>query len=102
CERMRPLFAACTSDAEHVKNVMRLLAVLRDSHTGVTDTSVDGKLLPSKWDGLYGGGLWIGWDQGLLVVMGLPHADGRPAARVRRRRDRRRAGVARDGARAAP
>src|SRR6185295_12624301 len=71
CARAKPAFASCTSDVEHVKNVMRLLAVLRDSHTGVTGTGVDGKQLPSKWDGLYGGGLWIGWDKGRLVVMGL-------------------------------
>ena len=40
CARMRPLFAACKDDTEHVRNVMRLLAVLRDSHTGVTRYSV--------------------------------------------------------------
>lgn len=71
CARLRPLFARCTGDVEHVKNVMRLLAVLRDSHTGVTETSFGWNGLPSKWDGLYGGGLWIGWDRGWLVVMGI-------------------------------
>jgi len=71
CARMKPRFAECASDVEHVKNVMRLLAVLRDSHTGVTDTSVKWDQLPSKWDGVYGGGLWIGWDRGWLVVMGI-------------------------------
>ncbi len=71
CAKAKPAFAACTSDVEHVKNVMRLLAVLKDSHTGVTDAKVDWKQMPSKWDGLYGAGLWIGWDKGRLVVMGM-------------------------------
>ena len=72
CAKAKPAFAACSSDVDHVKNVMRLLAVLRDSHTGVTDTTVDGKLLPSKWGaGSYGAGLWIGWDEGRLVVQGM-------------------------------
>ncbi len=71
CARAKPAFAACASDVEHVKNVMRLLAVLRDSHTGVTDAKVDGKSLPSKWDGVYGGGLWIGWDRDWLVIQGI-------------------------------
>ncbi len=71
CAKAKPAFAACTDDVEHVKNVMRLLAVLRDSHTGMTGTNVDSKRLPSKWEGLYGAGLWIGWDKGRLVVMGL-------------------------------
>jgi len=71
CARMKPAFASCADDVEHVKNVMRLLAVLKDSHTGLTNTSVDAKKLPSKWDGVYGAGLWIGWDKGRLVVMGM-------------------------------
>jgi hypothetical protein len=70
CARLRPLFKNCKSDLEHVKNCKRLLAVLRDSHTGVTRHS-GGQGVPSKWDGLYGGGLWIGWDQGLLLLQGL-------------------------------
>ncbi len=71
CSRYRPEFAACTSDFEHVKNVMRLLAELRDSHTGVTRSSVDQKSLPSKFDGLFGGGLWIGWHEGRFLVQGI-------------------------------
>lgn len=71
CARLRPLFKSCKDDAEHVKNCKRLLAVLHDSHTGVTRHSVDARRVPSKWDGLYGGGLWIGWDQGLLFLQGL-------------------------------
>jgi len=72
CSKAKPAFAACSSDVDHVKNVMRLLAVLRDSHTGVTDTTVDGKSLPSKWSAdSYGAGLWVGWDKGRLVVQGM-------------------------------
>lgn len=33
--RMRPLFAACKSDEDHVRNVMRYLAPLGDSHSSV-------------------------------------------------------------------
>jgi hypothetical protein len=71
CARLRPLFRDCKDDADHVKNCKRLLAVLRDSHTGVTQHSADAKRVPSKWDGLYGGGLWIGWDQGLCFLQGM-------------------------------
>jgi len=71
CARFRPLFENCTDDTEHVKNCKRLLAVLHDSHTGVTRHTADNKRIPSKWDGLYGGGLWIGWDKGLCFLQGL-------------------------------
>jgi len=67
--RLRPQFAACTSDLEHVKHVMELLAVLGDGHTGVTRSSVQG--LPSKFDGLYGGGLWISAEDGRFLVRGV-------------------------------
>ena len=77
CAKAKPAFAACTSDVDHVKNVMRLLAVLRDSHTGVTDTTVDGNQLPSKWSAdSYGAGLWVGWDKGRLVVQGMIDGNG--------------------------
>ena len=68
---MRPRFARCASDVEHVRNVMELLARLRDSHTGVTRSSVDWGELPGKFDGLYGGGLWFGWDRGRFVLRGV-------------------------------
>jgi len=68
--RFRPLFEECGSDVEHVGNVMQLLATLRDGHSVVTRTCVDRKRLPSKWSGHSGGGLWIGWDDGLLVLRG--------------------------------
>lgn len=71
CARFRPLFKDCKDDVEHVRNCKRLLAVLHDSHTGVTRHTADPKGVPSRWDGLYGGGLWIGWDQGLLFLQGL-------------------------------
>jgi len=71
CARFRPLFRNCKDDVEHVKNCKRLLAALHDSHTGVTRHSADGKRVPSKWDGLFGGGLWIGWDSGLCFLQGM-------------------------------
>ncbi len=71
CERLKPRFAACKDDVEHVKNVMELLAVIQDSHTDVWETKVDRGSLPSKGNGVYGGGLWIGWDRGLLYVQGV-------------------------------
>ena len=49
---------------------MELLATLRDSHTGVLDTKVKGAL-PGKFDGLYGAGIWFGWDQGKAVIRGV-------------------------------
>ena len=71
CKQERPAFAKCKDDATHVKNVMRLLAHLRDSHTDVWRHSIKGNQLPSKWDGLFGGGLWFGWDQGHFVLRRL-------------------------------
>jgi hypothetical protein len=67
----RPRFVACTNDVEHVKNVMRLLAELGDSHTGVTRHGVDREALPSKWDGLLGGGLWFAWEDGRVMLRGV-------------------------------
>jgi hypothetical protein len=67
----RARFEKCTSDVDHVKNVMALLATLQDSHTGVLDTKVDAKQLPSKFDGLFGGGLWFGWEGGKFVLRGV-------------------------------
>lgn len=68
--RHRPCFERCSDDVEHVRNVKRLLAELCDSHTGVTRSSVDSGELPAKWDGLYGGGLWFGWDDGRVMLRG--------------------------------
>jgi len=67
----RARFVDCTNDVEHVKNVMRLLAELRDSHTGVTRHGVDRAALPSKWDGLFGGGLWFAWEDGRVMLRGV-------------------------------
>lgn len=77
-KRFEPLFRECEDDAQHVRNVMRLLAVLHDSHSGVTDSQVGWDALPSKWDGLYGGGLWFAWDEGRLFVRGI--MEGHPLA----------------------
>lgn len=69
--RLAPRFAAAKDDVEHVKNVMELLAVLRDSHSDLWETKVDRNLLPSKWTGQYGGGLWIGYDDGRFWIQGV-------------------------------
>lgn len=73
CERFEPKFASCASDAEHVKNVMEMLASLRDSHTGVTQSKVDWNELPGKADGLFGGGILFGYDDGKFVLRGVMH-----------------------------
>jgi hypothetical protein len=70
-KEMRPRFKECEDDVTHVRNVMALLATLRDSHTGVLDTKVDRGALPGKFDGLYGGGLWMGYDEAKFVLRGL-------------------------------
>jgi len=70
CAGTRPAFESCGDDVSHVKNAMRMLAFLGDSHTGVTRYSVKGDL-PSKWDGLFGGGLWFGWEQGRFILRGV-------------------------------
>ena len=71
CEEIRPAFADCDNDRDHVVNCLRLLAQLRDSHSGLLKTTVDSAKLPSKWDGLYGGGLWLQWDRGLIILRGI-------------------------------
>lgn len=68
---MQPKFEGAQTDVDHVKNVMELLAFLSDSHTGVLDAKVDAKALPSKWDGLFGAGLWFGQDGGKFVLRGI-------------------------------
>lgn len=67
--RMKAQFASATSDQEHARNVMELLAVLQDSHSDLFRTQIKG--LPSKWEGLYGGGLFFGYEQGKFVLRGL-------------------------------
>jgi C-terminal processing protease CtpA/Prc len=64
CREWRPRFRAARSDREHVLNAMELLALLRDSHTGVTDSKVEAP----AFEGLYGAGLWIAADQGRLLL----------------------------------
>ncbi len=76
CDEMRPEFARCKTDSEHVANVMRLLAYLRDSHTGVTSHKVDAKSIPQYADGLYGGGLRFAWGAGRFMLQGI--AKGHP------------------------
>lgn len=71
CARLRPKFVACDDDVEHLTNVMELLAVLRDSHTDLWETKIDRKALPSKWTGQYGGGLWLGYDDGRFWIQGV-------------------------------
>ena len=57
CKEWRPRFLAAENDKEHLLNVHQLLALLKDSHTGVTESSVEVHV-PS-FDGLYGAGMWI-------------------------------------------
>jgi len=71
CKAHRPRFKACTNDRDHVENVMRLLAELGDAHTGVTRATVSWDELPSKFDGLYGGGMDFAWDDGRVWVRGV-------------------------------
>jgi Peptidase family S41 len=71
CARAKPKFAQCKTDVNHVKNVMELIATLRDSHTDLWETKVDRKQLPSKWKGQFGGGLWLGYDQGRFWIQGV-------------------------------
>jgi hypothetical protein len=70
-KRFRPRFEKAADDGEHVRNVMELLATLRDSHTGVVESKVQQAALPGKFDGLFGAGLWFGWDQGKTVLRGV-------------------------------
>ncbi len=71
CRAAEPLFRNCASHADHVKNVRKLLALLSDSHSSVVRSSVSSKELPSKWDGLYGGGLWFAWENGRIMLRGV-------------------------------
>ncbi|MBK6938749.1 MAG: hypothetical protein IPH13_00890 [Planctomycetes bacterium] len=70
CDRFEPRFTVATSDADHVKNVMELLATLGDAHTGITRSSVPWDDLPRKFDGIFGGGMWWRYDAGKFVVAG--------------------------------
>ncbi|MFH0944960.1 MAG: S41 family peptidase [Planctomycetota bacterium] len=67
--RFRPRFADASSDLEHVRNIMELLAVLEDGHTDVWKCDVRG--LPGKFEGCYGGGLWFGFEGGKFVLRGM-------------------------------
>lgn len=71
CARLKPRFQSCASDKEHIANVMELLAALGDSHTGVLAPKTGWDGLPSKWDGLFGGGLWFGWERGRVMLRGV-------------------------------
>lgn len=64
CREWKPRFKAARDDREHVLNAMQLLALLRDSHTGVTDSKVEAP----AFEGLFGAGLWIAADRGRLVL----------------------------------
>ncbi|MFG0319424.1 MAG: S41 family peptidase, partial [Planctomycetota bacterium JB042] len=66
--RLRKQFAECTSDEEHLRNCMELIAGLRDSHSDVTRVHVADVDLPGKFDGLYGAALDFAWDDGKFVL----------------------------------
>ncbi|MBK9386752.1 MAG: hypothetical protein IPN34_18210 [Planctomycetes bacterium] len=66
---LRPRIEACRDEKSCVLLAMELLATLKDSHSGILSSRVnDG--LPSKWDGLYGAGLWFGSEGGKWVLRG--------------------------------
>ncbi|MCU0726129.1 MAG: S41 family peptidase [Planctomycetes bacterium] len=69
CRDWRPRFAECPDDTTHIQNLHRLLATLRDSHSGVTAAKVEVHL--PAFDGLYGAGLWIAAGEGRLVLRAL-------------------------------
>ena len=69
CEAWRPRFETCEDDATHVLNARQLLAVLGDSHTGVTRAKVEAHV--PAFDGLYGAGMWIAVDGGDLVLRAM-------------------------------
>ena len=64
CEAWKRRFATARDDREHVLNVMQLLALLGDSHSGVVESKVE----PPAFEGLFGAGLWIAADRGRLVL----------------------------------
>ncbi|MEM7202896.1 MAG: S41 family peptidase [Planctomycetota bacterium] len=77
CRRLRPRFAAARHDAEHVLNLHRLLAELRDTHSSVRETNID--VRSPLFDGQASGGLWVvPGDEGALLVRAL--APGHPLA----------------------
>jgi hypothetical protein len=71
CKEFKPRFEKCSSDAAELELVMRMVATLHDSHTDLWESKVDRKQLPSKFDGVYGGGMWFGFDGGRFVLRGL-------------------------------
>lgn len=76
CAEFRPRFAACKDDAEHLGLVMRLLARCKDSHTDLWSSEVPREKLPSKWEGLFGGGLWFAWEDGRSTLRGMVEGHG--------------------------
>ena len=66
CKEFEPLFRKCEDDGTHLLNVRRLLARLKDMHTGVTRTTVEAPT--PAFTNLYGGGIWIAADRGRLVL----------------------------------
>jgi hypothetical protein len=66
CRAWEQRFRDCLDDRTHIENVHRLLALLGDSHTGLTRSSVTFR--PPAFDGLYGGGIWIAAEGGRLIL----------------------------------
>jgi C-terminal processing protease CtpA/Prc len=69
CKEWKERFAACRDDETHVLNARRLLAVLSDSHTGITKSQVEAHA--PHWDGLYGAGMWIATEGGHHILHSL-------------------------------
>jgi len=69
CKEMAPEFKKCKDDKTHILNAHKMLAFLKDSHTGITRSSVT--VSTPGFDGIYSGGLWIASDRGRLVLRAL-------------------------------
>lgn len=69
CKEWQPRFLECPDDETHVLNVYQLLAVLADSHTGITASEVS--VHTGGFDNMFGGGLWIATDRGRILLRAL-------------------------------
>jgi|GEM_PF-1512158 len=69
CKEWEPRFKECPDDETHLLNVYQLLAVLADSHTGITSSKVS--VHTGGFDNMFGGGLWIATDRGRILLRAL-------------------------------
>ncbi len=69
CKEWEKRFAECADDETHIANVHQLLALIGDSHTGITSSKVS--VRTAGFDKMYGGGLWIATGRGRIVLRAL-------------------------------